>query len=263
MAIEAFSATHSPFKKPKILVLEVRSRLEPSGKPMAWLVVERIETSVLDPVDGAIDNAAIRIRYHQVTPRPRDGVRRTAEFQASFNRAWNTTCLTSHYGGSGAVFLDLPGLEGNRIGSYMMNEIVSWARRWPDASVKPIQLLSLQAQAENKDRRNRFYEQFNIRFEYTDLSKSEGTSFAMTAGDLTPSSTWEANIREVNMLEFITSQMAATETAAWRIEDLERGMARLVSERQRTNHNNRSLVSLACIFLAGCLFTFWAMRWFH
>lgn len=78
---------------------------------MAWLVVERIETSVLDPVDGAIDNAAIRIRYHQVTPRPRDGVRRTAEFQASFTAPGTPRALRRITGAVGRCFWICLGLR--------------------------------------------------------------------------------------------------------------------------------------------------------
>ncbi|GBQ32032.1 hypothetical protein HLH34_00045 [Gluconacetobacter azotocaptans] len=91
----------------------------------------------------------------------------TRRFLACYARQWDDRArisLTSHNPRRGAVFLDLEELEGNRIGSYLMNLVVAWARQWPDASVNPITLLAHQARGENTIRRSRPYEQFGITF---------------------------------------------------------------------------------------------------
>lgn len=54
----------------------------------------------------------------------------------------------------GAVFLDLPGLDGQRIGTYLMNEIVQWVQQSPETTVNSIELLVGQAHGDNKAWRN-------------------------------------------------------------------------------------------------------------
>lgn len=65
-----------------------------------------------------------------------------------------------------------------------MNEIVEWAKQWPDANVCPINLLAAQADAENKNRRNRFYEQFGLKIDFTDPDQLAGTTRQMPASAL-------------------------------------------------------------------------------
>src|SRR5690606_42007148 len=61
----------------------------------------------------------------------------------------NTVTLTSTIAWSeGGVFLDLPGLAGQRIGTYLMNEIVRWVQQWPSATVASIKLDAGQARSE-------------------------------------------------------------------------------------------------------------------
>ncbi len=65
----------------------------------------------------------------------------------------------------GAIFLNLPTkFEGQHIGTYMLNEIVLLAKQWQGAKVDSIKLISGQAHGDNKERRNRFYEQFGLEF---------------------------------------------------------------------------------------------------
>lgn len=103
----------------------------------------------------------------------------------------------------GAVFLDLPGLEGQHIGTYLMNEIVGWAMQLPDASVRPISLVDSQAGDANRERRNRFYEQFGIEFDYVDARRRVGQSREMLASKLTMTQAWAENITVIPMDEFL------------------------------------------------------------
>ena len=111
--------------------------------------------------------------------------------------------LTSGSVSNGAVFLDLPGLEGLRIGTYLMNEIVLWAKQWPEANVRPVSLLESQAQGENRERRNRFYEQFGLKFDYVDGDRRAGQSRPMQAGALVPTEAWRENLRIIPIDELL------------------------------------------------------------
>ncbi|MBN0147646.1 hypothetical protein JTL51_32530, partial [Pseudomonas aeruginosa] len=123
----------------------------------------------------------------------------------SYSRHFNSVSLTSPSMSKGAVFLDLPGLDGQRIGTYLMNEIVQWVQQWPEANVNGIELLAGQAHGDNKARRNWFYEQFGLVFDYTDPEHREGRSRPMLAGALVKVETWRQNITEHRMLDYLAA----------------------------------------------------------
>lgn len=75
-----------------------------------------------------------------------------------------------------------------------MNEVVTWARQWPNASVNPIRLFDADADDDNRNRRNRFYERFGFTFEYDDKDGTTGRSQDMLASDLIPVWSWTQNI---------------------------------------------------------------------
>lgn len=71
-------------------------------------------------------------------------------------------------------FITLPEcLQGRRVGTWIMNEIIKWASQWPNAEVQPIRLRKDQAYPENKARRNKFYEKFGFA---VGLDTDEGSS---------------------------------------------------------------------------------------
>lgn len=134
-------------------------------------------------------------------------------------------CLTAHYirtskdtGGDiritgsigGGAFLELrpPEMRGRRIGSYLMNEVVRWALHWPGAEVYVIELLKGQALTiPEKERRNRFYAQFGIEFDFDNPTTQEtGTSKPMTAGGLKTVDTWKENITEHEVAPYLNSR---------------------------------------------------------
>ena len=84
-----------------------------------------------------------------------------------------------------------------------MNEIVQWAKQWPEAQVIPIKLLEAQALTEaEKIRRNKFYENFGIQFEYDDPPKNKsGKSRPMLAGALKTNFSWQQNISVHSVLD--------------------------------------------------------------
>lgn len=185
--------------KPRILVLEITDRTKRDREPIAWLFVERQETCRVDEQDGSIYEASIRLTYQRIERSQSYPTNAKGYFCGGYKRGGDRgpiVSLTSESVTEGAVFLSLPGLEGQRIGTYLMNEIVTWARQWPEARVEPIELSATQAYGENRARRNRFYEQFGIVFEYHDSERRSGVSKPMLAAELTPVGTWQSNIRE-------------------------------------------------------------------
>lgn len=134
---------------------------------------------------------------------------------------------------SGAVFLDLPNLMGNRIGTYLMNEIVLWVKHWPDAKVRSISLLDLQAQPDNKERRNRFYEQFGLNFKYTDKDHKEGTSMEILAKELKTTEKWKENITERELPDFLSQMINKIEKLSKELERITTELNQFKSENEK------------------------------
>jgi GNAT superfamily N-acetyltransferase len=223
---------HGQRTLPPLYVLEIRPRLDPEAAPIAWLLVERIErTRFYDPPhDNRLAEASLTLNYRLLLPRSARQQRAAGDFNGAYSAHSDRLSLTSPTGGFGAVFLTLPRLEGNRIGTYMMNQIVQWGRRWPTAEVAEIKLLAGQATSDNKDRRNRLYTQFGIEFEYTDDSHAEGHSKFMQARDLTPVHSWADNISEHSLEDYISDLLERAQKAE---DDVDRLQRRVDSQKQR------------------------------
>lgn len=219
--------------KPRILVLEVRDKDRPQDEALGWVVVEREETFRRDPCDGTLYEASIRLSYQCISAKCSHREGGKGWFDGSFSRSFNSVSLTSSSMSRGAVFLDLPGLKGQRIGTYLMNEIVHWVQQWPDATVNSIELLAGQAHGENKTRRNRFYEQFGLIFDYTDSEHREGRSRPMPAGALTKVETWKQNITEHRMIDYLETVLYAEKRATLELQARERACAQLIADQIR------------------------------
>jgi GNAT superfamily N-acetyltransferase len=183
-------------------VLEVRDRFKPNGEPIARLFVQRQESYKRDAEDGQMYDASICLSYQMIEPKHSHRPPVSGSFEASYALGFcggkASVSLVD-----GALFLDPAELRGQRIGTYLLNEIVLWAQQWPDAKVEPIKILSGQAEDENRARRNRFYERFGLVFAYTDSEQREGVSNSMRVKELTPVMSWETNIRERDPREYL------------------------------------------------------------
>ncbi len=216
--------------KARVQVLEVfdRKARDKTGRPVAVLIVEREEAYRRDEANGPIVEASIRLAYRRV-PELGDchldargtfdaGYRMTPEKPRVSLTSSNSTTVAC--GGHGAVFVNPDDLCGLRVGTYLMNEVVIWARQWPDAEVNAIKLQADMASTSNKDRRNRFYEQFNIQFDYVEIGRESGLSRPMLASELTPVDAWKQNINEIEVLPYIgrliDDELAATSELQFR-----------------------------------------------
>lgn len=247
--------------KPRILVLEIKDKDRPDDKALGWVLVEREETYRRDPRDGTIYEASIRLSYQRITAKfsYRDGGK--GRFDGSYSRNFNAVSLTSTSMSKGAVFLDLPGLDGQRIGTYLMNEIVQWVQQWPEATVNGIELLAGQGHGDNKARRNWFYEQFGLVFDYTDSEHREGRSRPMLAGALVKVETWKQNITEHRMLDYLAAVLYAEERATSELQARDRACAQLIAEQRRAEARpvrwalRRLYIHYASTVLAGLVLT--------
>ena len=216
--------------------MEIKDRDKLDGEPIAWLFVEREETYRRDDRDGSVYEASIRLSYERIAPKHSCRMSGKGHFSGGFSRGYgdgSSVSLTSESTSRGAVFLDLPGLEGQRVGTYLMNEIVEWVRQWPDATVRSVGLLSGQAHGENKARRNRFYEQFGLEFDYRDPEQCEGLSRPMLAVALTPVGTWKSNIRERDVREYLGDVLYVRDQLGFELSQRERAIKSLSDEIKR------------------------------
>jgi GNAT superfamily N-acetyltransferase len=177
--------------KPKILILAVKDRLDQTPMPFIHLAVERTHTS--DETKSSL------VLKYCVIDRHDSNSSVGGFFSASYCALSNKLSLTG-----GAVFLDPGYIQGQRVGTYLMNEIVTWARQWPMAMVNPICLSEAQASPDNRARRNWFYEQFGIVFIYHDPECRAGLSQVMPVGALKTVTTWMQNIEEIPVPKFLS-----------------------------------------------------------
>jgi GNAT superfamily N-acetyltransferase len=202
---------------PRIYVIQVYpaeintdSNADP-GDPIASIIVERTEEIEYLDDRKTISSARIRLSYELISTRQNYP---GGEFCGSYSVSYGgneRVSITSPSLSTGAVFMDLPGLKGHRIGTYLMDQIVAWVKNWPNANLCSIGLSVGQADEENRERRNRFYEQFGIVFDYTDESERTGISRPMTAWQLVRSDRWMSRIKVINLRDYISLQLASIE----------------------------------------------------
>lgn len=174
------------FSTPRVFVL----RLKPSGERdrEAVLLVEREERQRLR--NGELEGASLTFHYQVISGdtmgRQFVGGGFSASFDACILGGPHVRLTSASVTDGGYCVVDPGWLAGRGVGTFFMNEIVHWARQWPEASVMPVKLLASDAYGDNKGRRNRFYENFGLVFEYEDGRKLAGRSTPMQAEELTP-----------------------------------------------------------------------------
>ncbi|MEW8492469.1 MAG: hypothetical protein AB2604_01590 [Candidatus Thiodiazotropha taylori] len=205
--------------KTKSYYLRIKDKKALKGKPIAWLLIEREEHYVYD-ADNSVRTASLRLSYQRITHTLQQRGYRPSPFTANFEHdGYSGQCVDLTGGG---VFMDLPGLKGQRIGTYLMNQIVLWVEQWPDAVVKPITLFASDVKTdEARDRRNRFYEQFDLEFNYEDPTENRsGVSKPMVVNELKSVSYWDENIKEYSLNAFAYVMIEKTDTLEHAVSSL-------------------------------------------
>lgn len=197
MSIAPFENTFSSdtTHEPEILLLEIRP-LDAHDKqePCAWVFVRREEKYTRHPESKDVEEASITVSYQAVGTHVGPGTRTVGTFTASYSRWANCISLTGLSPRSRGGIMVADGLRSMRLGTYVFNIIVGWAKQWPSAVVNSIKLSEVDAYPENRLRRNRFYEQFGLVFDYSDALCKGGRSRPIPANDLHQVDTWEQNI---------------------------------------------------------------------
>lgn len=156
---------------------------EPVSDRLEHVVLIEYKAKQQSYPDGSLFHACIEIRIKPLT-----GNSSAVTWGASFKRGFDEEGSVRLSNG----FIEVPyELQGRRIGTWVMNEVVGWAKQWPNARVEPIRLQHAQASPDNKHRRNKFYNQFGLR---VDLETIEGSS---------PTDLVAANLRTVKNPENI------------------------------------------------------------
>lgn len=118
----------------------------------------------------------------------------TAYLKGFYDPKMNLTSITNGY-----FFIDPDELRGNMIGTFLLNRMVLWAKEHKGSMLDKIELLNNQAEDDNKDRRNRLYEQFGITFNYNEDDCLSGLSNDFSVDDLNTVDAWKDHIKIINI----------------------------------------------------------------
>jgi GNAT superfamily N-acetyltransferase len=180
-----FTPNRDLLKSQYVYILKVFDKSKVGEQPICTLLVER---KVAVEKDGErILSARLKLDYRCITARYSTAMSWHGCFSAHYAAGFDgqpRISLVSSIFSDGAFYVDPEELRGHGVGTFFMNEIVEWAKQWPDAIVCPIKLLAAQADAKNKSRRNRFYEQFGLIIDFTDPDQLAGATRQMPTSAL-------------------------------------------------------------------------------
>lgn len=250
-------------------VLTVRPRNDLDGEILAELAVKLVE---FDPFEkeGGSDDRALTVSYSVVGGLHLKSPPLKGSFIASYHSWAKSISLTNHRLGEGYLELKLLDLEGLGIGTYMMNAVVWWAKKFPpDTAVNTITLRPGQAIGDNRERRNLFYEKFGIEFDYDNPETREtGASRPMVVRELTPRKKWSANIVEQDLAEYLHQCNVACDIAERKAKLLESEVellritltAQRDSLEQEHSRKERMLITKSCMLaIAASGISAWAV----
>lgn len=204
---------------PRIIMLEVyKNEISDENSPFLFLILEKKEIKSSFEIYG-LDTLTITYRVLNIHESQASGW-----FGASYDKNRNEFSIISDDYSSGALFLDPKQIRGYKIGTYIMSQIIMWAKHnYPDAKLKTIFLFENQADPENKERRNRFYEQFGIEFNYENEEKKSGTSKGdILINQLNSVESWTKNIKEVTVPDYFINNLKNIDNQKQKILDLTR-----------------------------------------
>lgn len=147
-------------------------------------------------VSGDVSEAHIKIKYCVI--------KNSGSCSSSLDFNYFDGYFKSHVTGpiasitGGAVFIDPESCRGLKIGSFFMNQVITWVKGFKNAAVNPIELSETQSYGDNKDRRNRFYEQFGIEFNFNCKDGLSGVSRPIMSHSLKSTNSWQQNIEVIN-----------------------------------------------------------------
>lgn len=214
--------------KPHYFILEIKDKQNPTGPTIHWVIVERKEN--YNTHEGTVQDARLTLKYKILGER---GIHERGSFFSGYRRNYDGTeivSLSSTSINDGGIFLDPASLRSQRLGTYLMNEVVGWVKQWPEASVNPIKLLDSNTE---KIRRNRFYERFGLVFYYHADKSMSTQSEPMLTSDLQQVDSWEKNIREHDWLEAIDNLIVTHNSLSLELNLAQKTIKELVQINQK------------------------------
>lgn len=198
---EGFGQT---LREADVYVIELRKQKDERGgaEESEWLLVERREHVERDPANGDVEEATLRVYYWCLTDDFAKSDVPDGEFSAFYECRNNGVSITSaSLWRGGYVIVEPQRLRGFGLGTYLMNVTVMWAKRWPAASVRQIELPKGEGpDTEGQRRRVHFYGKFGIRFDFPDSTPITGIARPMLASELVEVRTWEKTITRHNIV---------------------------------------------------------------
>lgn len=208
--------------KPTSVVLKVLPRISPENDSApVYLLVESRETYTHDS-QGVLKDASICVSCKQIKPLQNGKKYPKTHFHGGYSSSQQgLVSLTANTLSTGGfVVLEDNEIKGNRVGTYLMSEIVKWAKQWPNANVRTVTLGTGQAQAENKDRRNKLYEKLGLIFVYDNPDHKSGCSQKILASQLSIVTSWENNISLISVPEYFKSLILEGQTTDDKLQQL-------------------------------------------
>ncbi|END4931516.1 GNAT family N-acetyltransferase, partial [Escherichia coli] len=116
--------------------------------------------------------------------------------------------------------------RGNRLGRWLFNEVVVWAKQWPDVDINSITLGPTDASEDNIDRRNKLYKGAGIGFgPQNNHELRTGRSQVMKASELIVLFSWKkengGNIFVQSIDDYIKELLNGNEALKRKIENQE------------------------------------------
>lgn len=217
--------------KPHYFILEVKDKKDPSGPTLHWIMVRREES--YDTREGTTHGARLTLKYRVLGEH---GFHERGSFFAGYRRNHDGTEIVSLSSTSirdGGIFLDPSHLRSQRIGTYFMNEVVTWAKQWPNAAVNPIKLTDSDTETPSNIHRNRFYERFGLVFYYHADKSMPTQSEPMLTSDLQQVDSWKKNIREHDWLEAIDNLIVTHNSLSLELNLAQKTIKELVQINQK------------------------------
>lgn len=209
-----------------VYIVEIQRRKGSSSSERGdRLLVEKREAFERDSA-GDVHRGKLRIFYWDLGNEYADGDMPDGEFGACYDRGFNSVSITSSCLSTGGyVLIEPQRLRGAGLGTYFMNRAVQWAKQWPDAQVREIELPRGEPrESVNQVRRIHFYGKFGIAFDFTGDVSPCGASRPMAARDLTEVTSWQDTISEHSAVVFLRERVHETERSAAEIAFLRRSL---------------------------------------
>lgn len=213
-------------RKADVCILEIQRRVASNAfGRVDRLLVEKRKEFELDST-GKVYRGKLRIFYWDLGNDPLDGDVPDGEFGACYDRGFNLVSITSSCLSSGGYVLIKPNrLRGAGLGTYLMNFAVEWAKQWPDAEVRQIELPKGEAkETAQQELRIHFYGKFGIEFDFTGDLVTSGISRPMQARDLVVITHRKETITELGAVAFLRERLQEAERGAAEVAFLKRSL---------------------------------------